>query len=277
MMRPALSSLTNMQQRIITGTIGIGFVIVALWFSEWGYLALFGALTIACQLEFYRLLFQDGNAPLRFYGTLVGSSLFVTSFFIERGDLAPKWYVLVFPALAMVYFIKLYKVEQKPFTNIGFTFLGIAYTALPFVLLNKIVFTNGFYQFQVIMGILILLWASDSGAYFAGKSFGKTKLFERVSPKKTWEGSIGGAIAASIGCAILIAFFQDFVAWQWIGIAIIIVVAGTYGDLVESLFKRSILIKDSGNVLPGHGGFLDRFDGLLLSLPFIAAWLALGS
>ncbi len=267
-----------MQQRIITGTIGIVAVVAALWASEWGYLILFGGLTVACQTEFYRLLFKDGHAPLRWYGSTVGALFFLISFFVERGDIEPKWYTLIFPALALVYFIKLYKkLEVKPFTNIGFTFLGLAYGALPFWLLNQIVYTNGVYQYQVVMGILILLWASDSGAYFAGKSFGKRKLFERISPKKTWEGSIGGALTAALACFAIITYFDNLSAWQWGGIAFIIVVAGTYGDLVESLFKRSILIKDSGTVLPGHGGFLDRFDGLLLSLPFIAALLAIAS
>jgi phosphatidate cytidylyltransferase len=121
------------------------------------------------------------------------------------------------------------------------------------------------------MGMLLLLWASDTGAYFAGVRFGRTKLFERVSPKKSWEGSIGGALASGLTAAILCYFFTDVNPVHWVLLAIIMVVAGTYGDLVESLFKRSIAIKDSGSAIPGHGGFLDRFDGLLISAPFVAA------
>jgi phosphatidate cytidylyltransferase len=170
--------------------------------------------------------------------------------------------------------IKLYKkFERKPFTNIAFTFLGIFYVAVPFALLNIATFENGFYNFEIIFGCLFILWATDTGAYFAGTFFGKRKLFERISPKKSWEGALGGAVLAFIFALVIARYFDTLEFWQWMGIASIIVVGGIYGDLVESLLKRSIEIKDSGTSLPGHGGFLDRFDGLLISAPFIVAFL----
>jgi phosphatidate cytidylyltransferase len=172
--------------------------------------------------------------------------------------------------------IKLYKkFERKPFTNIAFTFLGIVYVAVPFVLLNVAVFRDGSYNYQVILGALLILWASDTGAYFAGTRFGKRKLFERISPKKTWEGFVGGAVLALIfawGCSL---YLHSLRPQDWIIVGVLIIVGGTFGDLIESLLKRSIEIKDSGDSLPGHGGFLDRFDGLLISAPFIAAYLKL--
>ncbi len=138
-----------------------------------------------------------------------------------------------------------------------------------------IAFSQGRYHPLIVIGILLLTWASDTGGYFAGTAFGKTKLFQSISPKKSWEGLIGGAILTLV-IAYLISLFADFLPlWKWMVMGVITVVAGTYGDLVESLFKRSIKIKDSGQTLPGHGGFLDRFDALLLSLPFIAAFLKL--
>ena len=125
------------------------------------------------------------------------------------------------------------------------------------------------------MGLLLIIWASDTGAYFAGSAFGRTKLFERISPKKTWEGLIGGALVAG-GFAIgLSRYYSDLNTIEWLSGAAIVVVAGNYGDLVESLFKRSMSIKDSGNSIPGHGGFLDRFDSLILSVPFIVVFLKL--
>ena len=121
--------------------------------------------------------------------------------------------------------------------------------------------------------MVLIIWASDTGAYFAGITMGKKKLFKRVSPKKTWEGSIGGGIVA-LGMATLLAqYFHDLSLIQWLVAALIIAVAGIYGDLVESLFKRSIEIKDSGTSIPGHGGFLDRFDSLLLAIPFIVVFV----
>lgn len=126
----------------------------------------------------------------------------------------------------------------------------------------------------MVLGYLYILWASDTGAYLAGRGFGKFKLFERISPKKTWEGSIGGLILSMITAFILSSYYA-MPGLNWYIIAGLIVVAGTLGDLTESMFKRSIGVKDSGNIMPGHGGFLDRFDGLLLSIPFVAACILL--
>ena len=170
--------------------------------------------------------------------------------------------------------VKLYKrFERKPFTNIAFTFLGIFYIAVPFALLNIAVFEDGYYNFEIILGCLLILWASDTGAYFAGTLFGKRKLFERISPKKSWEGFFGGALLALIFAYGMAYYFHSINLFQWMTVGIIIIVGGAFGDLVESLLKRSIEIKDSGDSLPGHGGFLDRFDGLLISAPFIVAFL----
>ena len=124
-----------------------------------------------------------------------------------------------------------------------------------------------------MLGCLLILWANDTGAYFAGIRFGKTKLFERISPKKSWEGAFGGAVLGLIFAYLLSGYFTSLAVWQWMCIGLIIVICGDYGDLIESQLKRSIEIKDSGNALPGHGGFLDRFDGLLISAPFIVAFL----
>ncbi|MDQ2657301.1 MAG: phosphatidate cytidylyltransferase, partial [Bacteroidota bacterium] len=131
----------------------------------------------------------------------------------------------------------------------------------------------GQYNFEVILGTLLILWASDTGAYFAGTRFGKRKLFERISPKKSWEGFLGGAVLALIFAYGSSVFMHTLLVRQWIIVGVIIIIGGTFGDLIESLLKRSIEIKDSGDSLPGHGGFLDRFDGLLISAPFIAAYL----
>jgi phosphatidate cytidylyltransferase len=124
-----------------------------------------------------------------------------------------------------------------------------------------------------VIGVFVILWSNDSGAYLAGRLFGKRKLFERISPKKTWEGFFGGAIIALVASFFYWKFTESLSMDQWLCIAVIIATTGTLGDLVESLFKRSIAIKDSGSLIPGHGGFLDRFDGLLLSMPFILTFI----
>ena len=270
-----ISNYSNLGQRVITATIGAVVIIAGSIYSEWAYFLIFGTILVFSQLEFYKLCGLDGMLPLKSFGTFIGLAIFAFTFLEEMKILPPQYYFLVFPLLYMIFFIKLYKKsDKKPFTGIAFTILGIFYVAIPFSLLNLIAFTvdNTFHS-EIIIGSLMILWSSDTGAYFAGTKFGKTKLFERVSPKKSWEGSFGGAFLAIITTYFLSIVFPVLPQWQWFGIAAIIIIAGTYGDLVESLFKRSISIKDSGRGLPGHGGFMDRFDGLLLSAPFIIAFL----
>ena len=268
-MRLTLNRYNNLTQRLITGLIGAGLVIYASYFSEWTYLLVFLAICCFSIIEFYRLTGLEGMLPLKYIGTMNALLIFFLSFLIEKGILNSKFYFMIFPSIALIFLIKLYKKEKKPFTNIAYTLLGIIYVGLPFALLNISVYADGTYNYQIIIGILLLLWASDTGGYIVGVLFGRTKLFERVSPKKSWEGMIGSFILAMIIATLLGNYFSVMTVFQWYVVAVIMVVAGTYGDLVESLFKRSIEIKDSGTSLPGHGGFLDRFDGLLISIPFI--------
>lgn len=279
-MKKALSKYSNLTQRIITALIGAALVITGIMYSEWTYFIIFLIICTLSLWEFYKLTGLDGMIPQKTFGTLSGVILFSLSFFIERGDISYRYYFAIFPLVSCVYMIKLYKkFERKPFTNIAFTFLGIFYVAVPFALLNIAVFEYEFYNFQIIFGCLFILWASDSGAFIAGSLFGRRKLFERISPKKSWEGFLGGA-ALALAFAFGLPYFFESIghepvieSWKWMVIGLIIIVGGTFGDLVESLLKRSIEIKDSGTSLPGHGGFLDRFDGLFISAPFIVAFL----
>jgi phosphatidate cytidylyltransferase len=270
----AIKKYNNLTQRLITGILGSAAIIAGVMFSEWTYFAIFFIICLFTLLEFYKLVGLDGTVPQKAFGTLCGILVFCLSFLIEAEHISYRYYFLVFPLISCVYVIKLYKkFERKPFVNIAFTFLGIFYVAVPFALLNIAAFENGEYNYEIIFGCLFILWASDTGAYFAGTRFGKRKLFERISPKKSWEGFAGGAILALIFAYGLSRYFHSLTLVQWLIVGVIIIVGGTFGDLVESLLKRSIEIKDSGDSLPGHGGFLDRFDGLLISAPFIVAFL----
>jgi phosphatidate cytidylyltransferase len=277
-MSQPLKNLSNLQQRVIAAVIGVAFILFAILYNDLTFMLLFCAISTLTQFEFYKLLGLDGNQPLTYYGTFCGISLIVLTYLIEKDIVAFENYFLISPLLAMIFFIKLYKKNDiKPFTNIGFTFLGLIYVALPFSLIIAMAMRGGTYNYEIVIGSLLLLWASDIGGYFAGTKFGKRKLFERVSPKKSWEGAMGGALFAALIAFILGLYFNSYEPWKWYCIGAIIVVVGTYGDLVESLFKRSIAIKDSGSTIPGHGGFLDRFDGLLLSAPFIVTFIKLFS
>lgn len=273
-MTSALRKYNNLTQRTITGLLGAAGIITGVCLGEWTYFTIFFIICLFTLLEFYKLVGLDGLAPQKAFGTICGIFIYCVSFFIEKQSLPAKYYILIFPLVSFVYLIKLYKkFERKPFTNIAFTFLGMFYVAVPFALLNVATFVDGVYNFEIIFGCLFILWASDTGAYFAGTFFGKRKLFERISPKKSWEGFIGGAILALIFAYGIAQYFETLSLLQWLIVGVIIIVGGTFGDLIESLLKRSIEIKDSGTSIPGHGGFLDRFDGLLISAPFIVAYL----
>ena len=276
MMKSHLNKYSNLTQRVVVAIVGVAIIISAIYWQPWSYFVVFLAITFFSLREFYKLVGIDGYLPLSSWGILTGLLIFTFAFLVQMDLIDPNVFYLIFPFSAIIFFIKLYKKSDlKPFTGIAYTFLGILYVAVPFALLHVIAFCTGSYSFEIVTGILLLTWASDTGGYFAGTMFGKTSLFKRISPKKSWEGWVGGVVLTMLVAYMLSWYFDVLPLWKWVTIGIISVTVGTYGDLVESLFKRSIKIKDSGESLPGHGGFLDRFDALLLSLPFIAAFLKL--
>jgi phosphatidate cytidylyltransferase len=277
-MTSSSSRYGGLRLRFFTALIGAIVLISGTVYDRWTYFAVFLGISILTQWEFYRLSNIDAKLPLKVWGTFIGQLFFTLTFLIEAKILDLKYFLVVFPLLASVFMIKLYKKDdEKPFTNIAYTFLGIIYVAIPFSLLHVIAFETGQYSYEIVLGILLILWASDTGAYFSGITFGRKKLFERVSPKKTWEGSIGGGLLALAMAYGLSQFYTVLSIQQWLVFAGLIVITGTYGDLIESVFKRSIEIKDSGRSLPGHGGFLDRFDSLLLAAPFIVVFIKIFS
>ncbi|WP_225307223.1 phosphatidate cytidylyltransferase [Adhaeribacter soli] len=265
--------LSNMQTRILAGLAGGIIFIGAIWLSEWTFFLLFGALTVLGLLEFYRLLSVNNMAPNKPIGVLLGIGLFLLVFLDQKGLLPGNALYVLPPVLMLAFVAELFRKKQYPFVNLGLTVLGVFYVAMPFALFSIIGFQNRNYTWQPILGTMFLIWSADSGAYFAGKSMGKNKLFERISPGKTWEGWAGGTLLA-IGVAWLLAqYMTDLSFFHWVGIALIVSVFGVLGDLAESLMKRSLGVKDSGSLIPGHGGILDRFDSLLMVVPFIVAFL----
>jgi len=251
-------------------------IVLSLLWNQWGFFAVFLSISCLTMWEFYRLMRLQSYLPIRFLGVAIGALLFSITFFIQIDFLSDQYYMLLFPLASFVFLIKLYKKSDvHPFINIALFYLGIMYVALPFALTNILVFYSGEYSYEIILGLLFLTWANDIGAYFTGILFGRTKLFERISPKKSWEGSIGGAATAAFTSIVIGFYFEGLNPLECISVSIIVVIAGTYGDLVESHFKRSIQIKDSGTTIPGHGGFLDRFDSLLIAVPFVVVFLKL--
>ncbi|HSZ26437.1 MAG TPA: phosphatidate cytidylyltransferase [Cytophagaceae bacterium] len=265
--------MSNLQQRLIVGIAGAAGIITGICLNQWSYFALFFIICFFSLREFHNLINSVGIQTNKVFGIFLGLLLFTITFLVTIGYLSSSVYLIFFALVFVLFLIELFQIHDKPFERTAFSFLAIVYTALPYALLNYAVLKSGQYNFQILLGILLLLWANDTGGYFGGRFLGKHKLYERISPKKTWEGSISGALLSLIISGILSYFFHDFSPVIWVGLSLIIIVAGSMGDLVESQLKRSLSIKDSGSSIPGHGGFLDRFDGLIVSIPFIVLYL----
>ena len=240
----------------------------------------FISILILTQLEFYRLVENAGYTPQKTVGLINGALLFITCFGVVQKIIPYQFCFLLFLFIILIFLFEVLRKKDGALQNSLMTLAGFIYTALPFSLLNFIISpefpeNNLFYPW-ILTGIFFIVWIYDSMAYLAGSMFGKHKMCERISPKKSWEGLISGAVFAVIMGILNAVIFQSLSMISWIIIAIIIVVFGTFGDLFESKIKRDLNIKDSGNILPGHGGFLDRFDSLLFAIPVVYVWLILG-
>jgi phosphatidate cytidylyltransferase len=267
--------MNNFVKRTLTAAV---FVVVLLGCTFWNQKAfsiLFFVITILGVWEFYVLAEKGGSQPQKVVGTLAGVFLFVSNALVSAGLFDTRILIINIPMVFIVFILELYTKAGDPFKNIAFTLLGLFYVALPFSLLNYITCYNNIYSYELLFGFLFILWSNDTGAYLTGSAIGKNKLFARVSPGKSWEGSIGGAVLSYVVAFIISGWYTSVTRFDWMVIATILIVIGTLGDLVESLFKRSLHVKDSGTLLPGHGGILDRFDSLILATPFVFAYLYL--
>ena len=260
---------------MLSALVAIPIVITCISWSPQSYFLLFLLVVVSAMLEFYRLADLSGIRPNKFLGIGGGILTYVLVFMYASGQLAGSYFCLLCPVIALIFPIELHKKRTAPFTNIAYTLLGIVYVGGPFVLLHIIAFFTGAYRYEIVIGILLTLWANDTGAYIVGTGVGRRRLFKRISPQKSWEGALGGAASTLVVSYTIAQYFSIIGLAGWLSIGGITVVAGTYGDLVESMLKRSLKIKDSGQALPGHGGWLDRFDSFLLAIPFIVVFVKL--
>lgn len=267
--------MNNFIKRALTASVFVAVLLGCTYWNQFSFSVLFFVIAVMGVWEFYTLSEKTGARPQKIIGTAAGAVLFLTNTLVCMGYINPLVLLLNIPILFTVFIVELYSKAADPFRNIAFTLLGIIYVALPFSLLSYITSYNTTYSYELLFGFFFILWSNDTGAYLSGSAFGKHKLFLRVSPGKSWEGSAGGAILSYVVAFIISGWYTSISKVDWIVIATILIVIGTLGDLVESLFKRSINVKDSGNILPGHGGILDRFDSLILASPFVFAYLYL--
>ncbi len=267
---------------LATRTLTSVFFVVAMVGSALLGQNVFGVLLLiltVLSINEYIKIVTVGNIQPALWPTVITGS-FVYTFFTANamGLLKAEWLLAAIPFVFLLFISELWRNKPNPFGNIAFELLGIFYIAFPLSLVMYFfdpLRLSGPFHYGVVLGFFFILWLNDTGAYFVGSLIGKHKLFERISPGKTWEGSIGGFVFAMLTAWGLSFVFQQLTAPQWLILAMIIVVTGSLGDLVESMLKRSLGIKDSGTFLPGHGGLLDRFDAVFISAPFVFVYLAL--
>ncbi|MGF1583978.1 MAG: phosphatidate cytidylyltransferase [Bacteroidales bacterium] len=269
----------NLLQRAITGALFGALVFGTIFAGSIAFLIFYLVLLILTLLEFYKLAETKGVHVQKFTGLLASVVFFLFMFGYSSGysELRFLSVLFVFPPVAMI--AELYRKKDNPFNNLVWTFFGIIYIAVPFSLLNMIIFSGGEsgdqYNPNILAGIFILIMVNDTAAYLVGVPFGRHRLFESVSPKKTWEGTIGGGLTVLAASFLIKSIFPLPGHSSWMVIAAIIAVFGIYGDLLESLYKRGLGVKDSGKLLPGHGGVLDRVDAWLFVIPIVWVYLCM--
>ncbi len=273
-------------RRTFTGAWIVIFVMGGFWLHPVSFFLTGLVLLTGTQYEYYLMVRNLGVRPQMWPGIIAGIIAYIISTLIASGSIPRNSFLLLIPLMSVIIIIELYRKQEKPIDSLVHTFFPLLYTVLPFSMfpfaafsrtgLNSILshpaitFSPG-----IVIGFFVLIWANDTGAYLTGMTFGSHKLMERISPKKTWEGFFGGLIIAVLAAWFLAGWLGVVDRIHWVLISVIISVAGTYGDLAESMLKRNTGVKDSGTIMPGHGGFLDRFDSAILSFPLVYLFISL--
>lgn len=274
--------LKNFIVRTLSGAVMLAVVLGAILASEWSFIALMAVITLGGIWEFYNFAQKASYQPMKLLGLFGGMMIFAIAIslfvlFATKDSTNDSLFAIIFGMaiitllllVPLMFICELYRKSPTPIANIGSTLMGMLYVALPLSLLILIpaLLGNGVWNPWIVIFYIFIIWANDVFAYLFGITLGRHRLFERISPKKSWEGFFGGLLGAmAMGYVASLVLEAD--AMTWIGLALVAAIAGVFGDLVESLFKRSVNLKDSGNFIPGHGGWLDRFDALIFSAPF---------
>lgn len=277
--------LTNMTVRAFTGVLFVT-IMVTCFFQPVAMVFLFALITCLSLWEYSGLVNNIEDVTInRFISTVAGVYLFLAISAVNSGFVQTNAVFMPYLLTIIYLFVsELYTKNKNAVHDLSYTMLGQMYVALPLSMINVLAFrtaTDGNIHFYYLLplSVFIFLWTSDTGAYCVGSLFGKHKLFPRISPAKSWEGSIGGGFLVLVAAFLVSLLDQNhgnlsgLNTLQWLGLGLVVTVFGTWGDLVESLIKRTLGIKDSGTILPGHGGMLDRFDSSLLAIPASAVYI----
>ncbi len=278
--------MKDLLRRTLTGIFIVIFVLGGFWLHPVSFFITGLVMVLGTLTEYYRILKSDGARPQTLMGLISGVTVYTVASFVAAGYIPSEWFIVVIPLFVLILTAELYRKLEKPFDSLAHTIFPILYAVIPFSLFPFSAFdhsglaplsgsVNISFSPGIVIGFFVLLMVNDSAAYLVGISLGRHRLMERISPKKSWEGFFGGIAFSIILAWVLSPWLGVTDRKGWLIIAVIISVAGTFGDLVESMFKRSYGIKDSGRIMPGHGGFLDRFDSVFLSFPLVYLYLSL--
>lgn len=276
-----------------TALIFVLLMLGAIWWNQWSYLLLMLVILGLSVWEYYTLLHGviEKNHMSSYYpyvGITLGIVLFLISFpplhvWLSFGmnksftSISSLTLLILFSLVPVFVFLilELTAYSKYPFQNVGLNIMGFYYIAVPVCMQNLLVFENDLYQPMPLIGVMSLIWINDAAAYLVGTAIGTHKMFPRISPGKTWEGTWGGITACFITAFLFYRVFQMYTLADWLVIAALVGIFATVGDLAESMLKRSLHIKDTGSIFPGHGGMLDRFDALFFTIPFVSLYLLL--
>ena len=274
----------NFLKRTVTAIVFSSIMLFCMLKGAAWFIGLFALCTILTTIEYTGLANKYKQADTsRLWATIAAFTFYAAIVGLAIGQGGPALFLPFIFTLIVIMIRELYFRKPSPISDWTHTMFPVLYIALPYALTSMLAFTgtgaDSGYSPVIPITLFVFLWCNDVGAYCTGCTIGKHKLFERISPKKTWEGSIGGAVFTMLAAYLLHHFLPDWYSfmpvWVWVGMALVVVLFGTWGDLIESLMKREMGIKDSGKILPGHGGMLDRFDSALLAIPATVVYLSL--
>ncbi len=265
--------MSNFWKRTITGSILVATLIAAILWNQYSFGILFLIITVMSSLELSKLFIQTGVAVPRIIIAFLAALIFIFNYTVQQGVGVPYIYLII-PILS-IFAYELFANKKNSLNNLVYTMFVPIYVSLPFSFLSNIAFFNEVYSPVLLLGFFVFMWSNDTGAYLVGSSMGKHPLLKRISPKKTIEGFLGGVLLVQIVAILIFYLTTTFRLVDWMAIGLIVSISGTVGDLVESMLKRNLDVKDSGSLFPGHGGLLDRFDGVLFAAPMVACYLYL--
>lgn len=261
----------NLFLRIFSAGVFAALLLLS-FINKYSFLIVFEFFMLQSLWEFYKITENIGSKPKKWFGLLFSGTLFLYVFLIKNSFISASFSFFILAVVFVSFSIELLR-KGSALKNLAYEFMGIFYVALPFSLTNFIVFFNNKFNSSILLGVFLIIWSYDVVAYFVGGLIGKRKIFPDISPNKTLEGTLGGLVFGILSSYIVYKILDIYNLFDWIIMATLIVFAAFLGDLVESKIKRSAGVKDSGKIMPGHGGLLDRFDSFLFAIIAVSIYL----